>query len=108
MIWATKSSTKDIVVLAFGACDVSVADLLIVTFTARAFVRRLPVAFSALIAADTVLIPFDCDTFARQALYQVLAQVADLQADHNESLVVEGIVINHYSSTTGGLLEKWH
>lgn len=58
-------------------------------------------AFSALIAADAVLIPFDCDTFARQALYQVLAQVADLQADHIESLVVEGIVINHYSSTTG-------
>ena len=58
-------------------------------------------AFSALIAADAVLIPFDCDTFARQALYQVLAQVADLQADHNESLVVEGIVINHYSSATG-------
>jgi chromosome partitioning protein len=31
----------------------------------------------------------------------VLAQVAELQADHNESLVVEGIVINHYVSTTG-------
>jgi hypothetical protein len=43
MIWATKSSTKDIVVLAWGACEVSVADLLIVTSTARAFVRRLPV-----------------------------------------------------------------
>lgn len=58
-------------------------------------------AFSALIAADSVLIPFDCDAFARQALYQVLEQVAELQADHNESLVVEGIVINHYVSTTG-------
>lgn len=58
-------------------------------------------SFSALIAADAVLIPFDCDTFARQALYQVLAQVAELQADHNESLVVEGIVINHYLTTTG-------
>lgn len=57
--------------------------------------------FSALIAADAVLIPFDCDTFARHALYQVLAQIEELQADHNESLVVEGIVINHYSSTAG-------
>jgi len=47
--------------------------------------------FSALIAADSVLIPFDCDTFARHALYQVLAQVEELKADHNESLVVEGI-----------------
>jgi chromosome partitioning protein len=55
--------------------------------------------YSALIAADTVLIPFDCDAFARQALYQVLAQVAELQADHHEALVVEGVVINQYSST---------
>lgn len=58
-------------------------------------------AFSALIAADAVLIPFDCDTFARQALYQVLANVEELQTDHNESLVVEGIVINQFSSTAG-------
>ncbi|MGN2406707.1 ParA family protein [Pseudomonas syringae] len=57
-------------------------------------------AFSALIAADSVLIPFDCDTFARQALYQVLEQVAEIQADHNQSLGVEGIVINHYLTTT--------
>jgi chromosome partitioning protein len=57
--------------------------------------------YSALIASDAVLIPFDCDTFARHALYQVLAQVEELKADHNESLVVEGIVINQYSSTTG-------
>lgn len=56
--------------------------------------------FSALIAADSVLIPFDCDAFARQALYQVIAQVHDLQADHNEDLVVEGIVVNQFSSTT--------
>ena len=56
---------------------------------------------SALIAADAVLIPFDCDTFARHALYQVLAQVEELKADHNESLVVEGIVINQYSKTAG-------
>jgi chromosome partitioning protein len=34
-------------------------------------------------------------------LYQVLAQVTELQADHNEALAVEGIVINHYVSTTG-------
>lgn len=56
---------------------------------------------SALIAADAVLIPFDCDTFARHALYQVLAQVEELKADHNETLVVEGIVINQYSNTAG-------
>lgn len=57
-------------------------------------------AFSALIAADAVLIPFDCDAFSRQALYQVLAHLEDIREDHNEHLLVEGIVINQYSSTT--------
>ncbi|MCK8664047.1 ParA family protein [Pseudomonas azerbaijanoccidens] len=52
--------------------------------------------FSALIAADRVLIPFDCDSFSRQALYNVIAQVAELQADHNESLIVEGVVVNQF------------
>ncbi|WP_287815503.1 ParA family protein [Pseudomonas sp.] len=54
--------------------------------------------FSALIAADRVLIPFDCDSFSRQALYNVIEQVADLRGDHNESLVVEGIVVNQFVS----------
>lgn len=53
-------------------------------------------SYSALIAADRVLIPFDCDSFSRQALYNVVAQVAELRADHNESLVVEGIVVNQF------------
>jgi chromosome partitioning protein len=51
---------------------------------------------SALIAADRVLIPFDCDSFSRQALYSVIAQVAELRADHNESLIVEGVVVNQF------------
>jgi chromosome partitioning protein len=55
-------------------------------------------SYSALIAADRVLIPFDCDSFSRQALYNVIAQVAELQADHNESLTVEGIVVNQFVS----------
>ncbi|MNI81615.1 Sporulation initiation inhibitor protein Soj [compost metagenome] len=53
---------------------------------------------SALIAANRVLIPFDCDTFSRQALYNVIAQVAELRADHNESLVVEGVVVNQFEA----------
>ena len=57
-------------------------------------------SFSALIAADRVLIPFDCDSFSRQALYNVIAQVAELRADHNESLIVEGIVVNQFMSRT--------
>ena len=39
---------------------------------------------SALIAADSVLIPFDC--------------VAELQEDHNPDLEVEGIVINQFNA----------
>ncbi|MGV8917302.1 MAG: ParA family protein [Pseudomonas sp.] len=55
-------------------------------------------SFSALIAADRVLIPFDCDSFSRLALYGVMAQVAELRTDHNDSLVVEGIVVNQFMS----------
>lgn len=51
---------------------------------------------SALIAADKVLIPFDCDDFSRQALYQILGELQDLQEDHNPGLEVEGIVVNQF------------
>ena len=51
---------------------------------------------SALIAADTCLIPFDCDDFARRALYTLLENVAEIRADHNAGLRVEGIVVNQF------------
>ncbi len=51
---------------------------------------------SALIAADRCLIPFDCDDFARQALYTLLDNVAEIQADHNDQLEVEGIIVNQF------------
>ncbi|OHC11260.1 MAG: cobalamin biosynthesis protein CobQ [Pseudomonadales bacterium GWC1_66_9] len=51
---------------------------------------------SALIAADRVLIPFDCDSFSRQALYGLLAEIDELREDHNEDLKVEGIVVNQF------------
>lgn len=53
---------------------------------------------SALIAADRVLIPFDCDSFSRQALYGLLEQIEELREDHNEELRVEGIVVNQFQS----------
>jgi len=53
---------------------------------------------SALIAADSCLIPFDCDAFSRQAIYGLMQAVAEVQADHNPSLTVEGIVVNQYQS----------
>ena len=51
---------------------------------------------SALIAADACLIPFDCDEFARRALYTLMDNVAEIRADHNADLVVEGIVVNQF------------
>jgi len=53
---------------------------------------------SALIAADTVLIPFDCDSFARHSLYSLLDNIGELQEDHNPDLEVEGIIINQFNS----------
>lgn len=52
---------------------------------------------SALIAADRVLIPFDCDSFARQSLYALMENLAELTEDHNPDLDVEGIVINQFN-----------
>ncbi len=51
---------------------------------------------SALIAADACLIPFDCDEFARRALYTLLDNVAEIRTDHNSDLQVEGIVVNQF------------
>ena len=51
---------------------------------------------SALIAAQGCLIPFDCDDFSRRALYGLLDSVKEIQADHNDELQVEGIVVNQF------------
>lgn len=51
---------------------------------------------SALIAANSVLIPFDCDEFARRALYNLLDSLNEIRADHNPGLALEGIVINQF------------
>ena len=51
---------------------------------------------SALIAARGCLIPFDCDDFSRQALYTLLDNVQEIQADHNAELRVDGIVVNQF------------
>ncbi|MBP8172321.1 MAG: ParA family protein [Pseudomonas sp.] len=51
---------------------------------------------SAMIAADRCLIPFDCDSFSRQALYGLLREIEEIKEDHNEELEVEGIVVNQF------------
>lgn len=52
---------------------------------------------SALIAAQSVLMPFDCDSFSQRAIYTVLDNIAELRNDHNPQLTLEGIIINQFN-----------
>lgn len=51
---------------------------------------------SGMCAAERCLIPFDCDEFSRRAVYDLLDNVAEIRADHNKKLKVEGIVVNNF------------
>ncbi|MBK8816191.1 MAG: ParA family protein [Methylococcaceae bacterium] len=51
---------------------------------------------SALIAADKCLIPFDCDSFSREALYTLMQTISEIKADHNQKLEIEGIIVNQF------------
>ena len=53
---------------------------------------------SALIAANRVLIPFDCDVFSKRALQTLIENVMETQDDHNESLQIEGIIVNQFQA----------
>lgn len=51
---------------------------------------------SALIAANRCLIPFDCDAFSKDAIFEVGQHIGEVQRDHNHNLMVEGIIVNQY------------
>ena len=53
---------------------------------------------AALIGASGCLIPFDCDSFSRQALYALMESVQEIRADHNPALKVDGIVVNQFQA----------
>jgi chromosome partitioning protein len=53
-------------------------------------------SLSALIGADTCLVPIDCDDFARKGLYNLKQKIDEIKEDHNQNLVIEGIVANQY------------
>ncbi len=55
-------------------------------------------SLSALIAADRVLIPFDCDAFSRDALIDLMMVLEEIREDHNNSLEVEGVIINQFQA----------
>ena len=54
---------------------------------------------AALIAADSFLVPFDCDDFSVQAIDKLLDNVAELRADHNPELAFEGVVVNQFNAS---------
>ncbi|MDO9143831.1 ParA family protein [Rhodoferax sp.] len=53
---------------------------------------------AALIGASGCLIPFDCDSFSRQALYALMENVQEIRADHNPDLQIDGIVVNQFQA----------
>lgn len=77
---------------ALDALSVDVDDIYIDTPPAFDFFT-----LSALIAAERCLIPFDCDEFARKALYQLMDNIEETRIDHNADLELEGIVVNQFN-----------
>lgn len=53
---------------------------------------------AGLIAAEKLLVPFDCDTFSHHALMTLMNNVAELREDHNKNLALEGIVVNMFNA----------
>lgn len=54
---------------------------------------------SALIAGDTCLIPFDCDLFSRNAIYNLIRGVTEIKEDYNKQLRVEGVIVNQFQAS---------
>ena len=110
---AQANSTHDLTGLSGDDIPMGIADFFKQTLSSGPFAKKATVdiyeriyldtppalnfyAVSALIAADRVLIPFDCDSFSRNALYGLLREIEELKEDHNEGLQVEGIVVNQF------------
>ncbi len=53
---------------------------------------------AGLIAANHLLVPFDCDSFSQQALITLMNNVAELREDHNKKLSLEGIIVNMFNA----------
>jgi chromosome partitioning protein len=94
--------------LAALAADLGIDDVFFDTPPALNFY-----SMSALMAADRVLIPFDCDAFSADALQQVMSVIEEVASDHQPNLEAEGVVINHFQAqaklpqeTINGLQEK--
>lgn len=51
---------------------------------------------NALVAADWVIIPVDCDEWALDGLDEIMAQIRDVKAEYNEELEVMGTLATKY------------
>lgn len=55
---------------------------------------------NALVAANSVLIPVQCEYFAMEAVAQILASVSRIQSTYNPDLGIEGFLMTMYDSKT--------
>lgn len=53
---------------------------------------------NALVAADTVLIPIQCEYYALEGLNQLLMTIHRIQQNLNPSLLIEGVLLTMYDS----------
>ena len=58
------------------------------------------VTLNALTAADSVLLPLQCEFYALEGLFQLLSTVQLVQEQLNEKLRIEGLVLTMYDSRT--------
>ncbi len=57
-------------------------------------------SINALSAADSVLIPVQCEYFAMEALAAILSSISSIQKERNPRLVIEGFLLTMYDSRT--------
>ena len=55
-------------------------------------------SMSALLSADSVLIPFDCDEFSVQGIEQVVSRIYEVKDDYRPDLHVEGVIVNNFQA----------
>ncbi len=55
---------------------------------------------NSLVAADSVLIPLQCEYYALEGLNQLLRVIAMVQEELNKDLAIEGVVLTMYDSRT--------
>ena len=63
------------------------------------------VTINALVAADTVLVPVQCEYFALEGMEQLFHTIGLVQNNLNADLQIEGVVFTMYDSRTNLSIE---